>query len=77
MAFTEENRIDIIQHVATLREYRDGSTLELNRVQQGQYPEKYDIRRWHIGEDGVKRPGRGVFLSDYELEELKAVLIDL
>lgn len=77
MALTNENRIDITQHVATLREYRDGSTLELNRVQQGGYPEKYDIRRWHPDETGTKRPGRGVFLSDYELEELKAVLVDL
>ena len=76
MALTSENRIDIIQHVATLREYKDGSTLELNKVQQGQYPEKWDIRRWHPDEDGTKRPGRGVFLSDYELEELKAVLME-
>ena len=77
MGLTEENKIEITQRIAVLREYKDGGTLELNLVQQGQYPEKYDIRRWHIGEDGVKRPGRGVFLSDYELEELKAVLIDL
>lgn len=77
MALTEGNRIRIIQHIATLREYRDGSTLELNITQQGSYPEKYDLRRWHRDEDGIKNPGRGVFLSEYELEELKAVLTDL
>lgn len=77
MGLTEENKIEIIQHIATLREYRDGGTLELNRVQQGKYPEKYDIRRWHIGENGEKYPGRGVFLNDSELEELKAVLVEL
>ena len=76
MGLSEETKIEILLHIATLREYRDGTTLELNRVQKGRYPERYDIRRWHIGEDGAKYPGHGIFLNDYELEELKAVLLD-
>ena len=76
MPLTEKTRIDIIQHIAVLREYRDGSTLELNIVQQGGYPEKWDIRRWHPDEAGKKCPGRGVMLDTREMEELKAVLME-
>ena len=67
--------VDVIAHIAVLREYKDGSTLELNRTQQEGKPEKWDLRRWHIDElTGKKSPGRGVLLSDKEMNELKAIL---
>lgn len=67
--------VEIVAHIAVLREYKDGSTLELNRTQQGTNPEKWDLRRWHIDElTGKKSPGRGILLNDRELDELKAVL---
>lgn len=75
MGLTEDTRIDIIQPVAVLREYRNGSTLELNVVEQGGR-ERWDIRRWHFSEDGTKCPGRGIFFSLAELETLKAVLVE-
>lgn len=66
--------VDIIAHIAVLNTYKDGATLELNRTQQGDHPERWDLRRWHIAEDGTKNPGRGVLMNDKELDELKAVL---
>ena len=66
--------IELVAHIAVLREYKDGSTLELNKTKQGSYPVKWDLRRWHIDEAGQKNPGRGILLNDRELDELKAVL---
>lgn len=66
--------VEVVAHIAVLREYKDGSTLELNRTQQGSNPEKWDLRRWHKDEAGRKSPGRGILLNDRELDELKAVL---
>ena len=66
--------VEVIAHIATLREYKNGTTLELNRTQQEGKPETWDLRRWHIDEAGRKSPGRGILLNDRELDELKAVL---
>ena len=66
--------VEIVAHIAVLRDYKDGSTLELNRTKQGKYPEKWDLRRWHKDETGRKFPGRGILLNDRDLDELKAVL---
>ena len=74
MALTSETKIEVIQHIGVLRTYRNGATLEVNIVKQGSYPEKWDIRRWHLDENGTKCPGRGVFLDGGEIEELKALL---
>ena len=68
--------VEIVAHIAVLREYKNGSTLEFNRTQQGSNPEKWDLRRWHKDENGRKVPGRGILLNDLELNELKAVLED-
>ena len=69
--------VEVVAQIAVLREYKDGATLELNKTRQGSYPVKWDLRRWHIDEAGQKNPGRGILLNDREMEELKAVLIDL
>ncbi len=66
--------VKVLAHIAVLREYKDGSTLELNRTQQENYPEKWDLRRWHIDAKGKKKPGRGIILDDREIYELKAIL---
>ena len=67
----ENNNVEIIAHIAILHTYQNGSTLELNRTQQGNYPERWDLRRWHLNEDGTRSPGRGILLNDKELDELK------
>ena len=74
MERTTNCSVEIIAHIAVLYTYKDGTTLELNRTQQGTLPERWDLRRWHIGEDGKKSPGRGILLNDRELDELKAEL---
>jgi len=69
-----KNDIQVIMHIAELGQYRDGTTLELNRTQQRNYPERWDLRRWHLDENGNKVPGKGICLNDKEMEELKAIL---
>ena len=66
--------VKVLAHIAVLRKYKDGSTLELNRTQQDNHPEKWDLRRWHIDAKGKKNPGRGIILDDQEIYELKAIL---
>ena len=69
--------IEIVEHIAILRTYDNGSTLELNKTQQGSYPIKWDLRRWHNDLHGGKAPGRGVVFNDYEMKALKGVLAEL
>lgn len=64
----------VTKHVETLSENKRGGTLELNRTQCAGYPEKWDIRRWYIDENGEKRMGKGISLTDEEMDILHTAL---
>ena len=72
-----KGEIFILQHIAELRKYKNGTTLELNYTQQGNFPAGYDIRRWHLDETGKKQPGVGISLSETEFAELQAVISEM
>jgi hypothetical protein len=66
-AFTFE----IVKTVAVLSENARGWQKELNLVSWGGRDPKYDIREWSPEHD---RMGKGVTLSDEEMENLVAAL---
>ena len=75
MEYITDNGFEIVSHLAILREYKNGSTLEFNKTKHDGKPEKWDLRRWHIDETtGCRTPGRGILLDDRDMQELKAIL---
>lgn len=68
--------LEVTAHIAELSKSRTGGTLELNKTRFDDKPERWDLRRWYLADDGTKCAGRGVTLSDYEFEQLKAVMMD-
>lgn len=75
MEYIADKDLKIVAHLAILREYKNGSTFELNKTKQDGKPEKWDLRRWHIDKaSGKKLPGRGIPMDDMDMMELKAVL---
>jgi|GEM_PF-6402551 hypothetical protein len=66
----KDNKADFTYHIqekiATISKKLNGETLELNKIQYGNYNAKFDLRRWS-GDIMYK----GVTLSDDELKALK------
>lgn len=70
--FTIEERIATISFNATR-----GTALKLNRVAFGDYPAKYDLRRWGCDNDGREMiPLKGVQLSEEEYAKLKTIFTE-
>ena len=67
-----EIKFEITEHLAALSTSAKGWTKELNRVSWNGAAPKYDIRDW--SPDHTKM-GKGVTLSNEEMEELKKVLL--
>lgn len=67
---------EVTAHIAVLSTNKRGGSLELNKTKVAGYPEKWDLRRWYKDENGERKPGKGLTLSDLEFEEMKAVLMD-
>lgn len=66
-----EVRFDIVETIGVLSESEKGWTKELNLVSwEGRAP-KYDIRSWSPDH---RRMGKGVTLSEDELQNLRDVL---
>ena len=70
-------KFKIEKHYATLSSSNMNKALELNRVSFGDYPAKYDLRRWATNPDGTRQPLKGVQISDSEFELLKKIIADL
>ena len=68
----KEFKYEITKRIATLKEagYR---TKELNMVSYDGAAPKYDLRVWMHFDTGLKM-GKGITLSDDELEKLKQLL---
>ena len=67
-----EIKFEITSHIATLSTSPKGWTKELNLVSWNDKEAKYDIREW--SPDHTKM-GKGVTLSQEEMEELKKALL--
>lgn len=70
-----ELKFEIVKKIGVLSEPTDkGWKKELNLIKWGSNPQKYDIRDWN--EDHT-RMGKGITLTEEELNKLKEVLKDM
>lgn len=53
------------------------TTKEINRVSWFEKPTVLDIRTWYHSEDGEKKPGKGISLTDDDARTLCNILINL
>jgi len=69
-----ELKFEITKHIGILSEGTKGWTKELNLVSWNDREPKYDIREWSPDHEKM---GKGITLSDEEVEILKELLNDI
>ena len=65
-----ELKYEIVERIAILSE-KGTWTREINKVSWNNRPAKFDLRDWNHGEGKL---GKGITLSDEEMQHLKQVL---
>lgn len=66
-----ELKFEITERIGVLSENAKGWTKELNKVSWNERDPKYDLREWNPDHS---RMGKGITLTDEEVETLKAIL---
>lgn len=66
-----ELKFEITKRLGVLSENAKGWTKELNKVSWNEREPKYDLREWNPDHS---RMGKGITLTDEEVETLKAIL---
>lgn len=66
-----ELKFEITERIGVLSENAKGWTKELNKVSWNEREPKYDLREWNPDHT---RMGKGITLTDEEVETLKAIL---
>lgn len=66
-----ELKFEITECIGVLSENAKGWTKELNKVSWNEREPKYDLREWNPDHS---RMGKGITLTDEEVETLKAIL---
>ena len=66
-----ELKFEITERIGVLSEKAKGWTKELNKVSWNEREPKYDLREWNPDHS---RMGKGITLTDEEVETLKAIL---
>ena len=66
-----ELKFAITERIGVLSENAKGWTKELNKVSWNEREPKYDLREWNPDHS---RMGKGITLTDEEVETLKAIL---
>lgn len=66
-----ELKFEITERIGVLSENAKGWTKELNKVSWNEREPKYDLREWNPDHS---RTGKGITLTDEEVETLKAIL---
>ena len=66
-----ELKFEITERIGVLSENAKGWTKELNKVSWNEREPKYDLREWYPDHS---RMGKGITLTDEEVETLKAIL---
>ena len=66
-----ELKFEITERIGVLSENAKGWTKELNKVSWNEREPKYDLREWNPDHG---RMGKGITLTDEEVETLKAIL---
>lgn len=67
----EKIKYEVVEHIGFLSESAKGWKKELNRINWNKNEPKYDIRECAPGREKV---GKGVTLSEEEVQELKRLL---
>lgn len=74
MAKNNDFSYEVTEKIATIS--RNGEhTLELRKISYNGAEPKLDIRRWWTDDKGVEHMGKGVTLTERELESLAAVVV--
>lgn len=72
MAKTNDFSYEVVERIAVIS--RNGeNTLELRKISYNGAEPKLDLRRWWTDDKGVEHMGKGVTLTERELESLTAV----
>lgn len=66
-----ELKFEITERIGVLSENAKGWTKEINKVSWNEREPKYDLREWNPDHS---RMGKGITLTDEEVETLKAIL---
>lgn len=66
-----ELKFEITERIGVFSENAKGWTKELNKVSWNEREPKYDLREWNPDHS---RMGKGITLTDEEVETLKAIL---
>ena len=66
-----ELKFEITERIGVLSENAKGWTKELNKVSWNEREPKYELREWNPDHS---RMGKGITLTDEEVETLKAIL---
>ena len=66
-----EIKYEVVEHIGVLSESAKGWKKELNRISWNGAIPKYDIREWAPGREKM---GKGITLTDAEIEMLKQLL---
>ena len=66
-----ELKFEITERIGVLSENAKGWTKELNKCSWNEREPKYDLREWNPDHS---RMGKGITLTDEEVETLKAIL---
>lgn len=70
----DEFSFQITEQLKVISTSKSGWSLELNKVSWGGRPAKYDLRSWAPDH---QKMGKGITLTDEELEALKTALNEL
>jgi hypothetical protein len=73
----KEFSYNIEEEIAVLSENAKGYSKELNYISYNGAPKKLDIRTWSTDEDGEKRMGKGITLTNEEAAALRDALNEL
>lgn len=71
MATAKDFTYEIVQELGVLSESKSGWTREINLVSWNGAKAKYDIRDWAPNREKL---GKGIVLSDEEIDKLKSIL---
>lgn len=66
-----ELKFEVTERIGVLSENAKGWTKEFNKVSWNEREPKYDLREWNPDHS---RMGKGITLTDEEVETLKAIL---
>jgi len=76
LSMNKDFDFEILKNIGVLS-WGNKYSIDLSIVKWGNYPAKYDLRRWKVDEAGDKTPTKGISLSIAEIEILKQLLNEI